>query len=1279
MGWVFQNHSFRFVLPLTILGLYTLAMMPWIAVIYERHRIDVVTKGRADLVAEGYRLEQLLLHQTDVKITDLERQLELHPGDPRLISSAILGGDGRVLASNRPEWSGGMVTRLGGIDGALVLDRMATDVMSTWTSQEERRIHGLFPHGQTTTFQDHQQPFSGSIYLELDLSAQHNDILRDLIRDVVLLWLLLLLATFTGGFLVHKKTRVQLSDSQRQYKTLTESVPVGIFRIDAEANCVFVNARCSEMTGLSEGQLQGHGWLGAFYPDDRERVEEEWNGAREDDRVFECEARLSRAQDPAPWVIVRAVPEKDAGGRTTGYVGTVTDIGSSEEVEAALQKTEHQLKDAQDYARLGYWDLDAQTGEAHWSEQLYRITGLEMSASVGTEVLSSIIDPRDREPVLASINRAIREGAHHHMKYRILTADTGERRWIECSARPVFDENGRVTRLQGIAQDVTEHKQAELKLEQALLRADQYLDVVGVMLLGLDRKGFITLLNRRGSEILGCPQEQALGLDWIQEFIPEADREEARRMLLAFEDAEPAVIKHVENTIITRQGEGRRIAWHNVLLKEPGGEISGILSSGEDVTSRRQTEESLRLAAGVFDNTHDGVIITDRDGCILNINEAFSKMTGYRRDQVLGKNPSIFKSGKHDSEFYQGMWQSIEEHGFWEGEITNRRADGELIFENLAISAVRDDSGNITQFVGVFSDISHLKAHQERLAWQAQHDILTGLPNRLLLAERMESAFKLAKRQHQLVANCILDLDKFKPINDEHGHEMGDQLLIQIAERLTLTVRSIDTVARLGGDEFVLILAGCNSVNEVEEILNRVQSQLRLPVRIGDHSLHVSSSIGISLYPANGEEADILLRRADKAMYVVKQSGKDSFRFFDQLEEQQAKAHRQFMNEMRTALKSDELGLLYQPTIDVHEGEVSGVKALVRWAHPRDGVLLPDRFLPQIETTRLAVELDQWVIGEALRQMRVWVSGGLDLSVSLNISAQTLLDPHSLIWLHDALAGIPEIDPSRIELEILESAALSDLQLVSETINAFRELGVSFALGDFGMGYSSLTFLKKLPVQVIKMDHTFVRGMLQDPDDLAIVEGMMGLAQAFNRSVVAEGVESAEHGRLLLSMGCQKLQGYGIAEPMPSDELEDWIRGFEIEDSWHRAESEFVAWDLSLLSADLFHRQWVRRILEHLDDAQDQGDDLLLDGNECRFGHWLNGPGSAAWGRLEVFTDVLPIHSKLHEIAQRLLIRAAGDDISATAKEKEKLLVLQEKLSGKLEELQTALSSESTH
>ena len=1273
MGWAFQHRSFRFVLPLTILGLYTLAMLPWIAVIYDQHRIEVMAQGRAELVAEGYRLEQLLQHQPDVKNTNLEQQLKLHPADPRPISSAIIDGDGLILASNRPAWSGGMITALEGIEGGQVLERIAARRMSTWTSQEQHRLHGIFPHGQTTSSRDIQQSLSGSIYLELDLSAQHDNIIRDLIRDVGLLWLLLLLATFTGGFLVHKKTRGQLSASQRQYEALTELAPVGIFRTDDEGNCVFVNARCSEMAGLAEEQLKGDGWLGAFYPDDRERVEEEWNKARENNVVFECETRLNGSEDPAVWVIVRAVPEKDAKGHTTGYVGTVTDIGSSEEVEAALQKTEHQLKEAQDHARLGYWDLDAQTGEAHWSEQLYRITGLDMSVSVGTEVLSGIIDPRDREPVLASIKRAIQEGAHHHMKYRILRADTGERRWVECSAKPVFDEKGRVIRLQGIAQDVTEHKQAELKLEQALLHADQYLDVVGVMLLGLDRNGSITLLNRRGSEILGCPQEQALGLDWIQEFIPEADREETRRMLLAFESAEPALIKHAENTIITRQGERRRIAWHNVLLKEPGGKISGILSSGEDVTSQRQTEESLRLAAGVFDNTHDGVIITDVDGSILNVNEAFSRMTGYRRDQVLGKNPSIFKSGKHDGEFYRGMWQSIEENGFWEGEITNRRMDGEPIYENLAISAVRDNLGNLTQYVGVFSDISHFKAHQERLAWQAQHDILTGLPNRLLLAERMESAFKLAKRQNQIVANCILDLDKFKPINDEYGHETGDQLLIEIAKRLTLAVRSVDTVARLGGDEFVLVLAGCNSVTEVEEVLTRVQSQLRLPVQIGEHSLHVSSSIGIALYPVNGEEADKLLRRADKAMYVVKQSGKDTFRFFDQLEEQQAKAHRQFMNEMRAALKGGELRLLYHPTIDVHQGEVSGVKALVRWEHPRDGLLLPERFLPQIESTRLAVELDQWVIGEAVRQMQAWGSGALNLSVSLNVGAHTLLDPNSLIWLRDALAGAPDLDPSRIELEILESSALSDLQLVTETINAYRELGVSFALGDFGTGYSSLTFLKKLPVQVIKMDHTFVRGMLQDPDDLAIVEGMMGLAQAFNRTVVAEGVETAEHGRLLLSMGCQKLQGYGIAKPMPPDELGDWIRGFEINDSWQQAESEFITWDLSLLSADLFHRQWVRRILERSGDAHDLGEDLLLDGNECRFGHWLNGPGSAAWGHLEAFRDIVSIHSKLHEVAQRLLIDAVGDDASALAEEKEQLLVLQEKLSDKFKQLQRAL------
>ncbi|MCP3871406.1 MAG: EAL domain-containing protein [Gammaproteobacteria bacterium] len=1265
MGLVSQHRSFRLALPLTILVLYTLAMAPWLLVTLEQHRGDVLARGRAELVTEGHRLEQLVLGLDDRAPATLERYLELRPGDSRLINSAFLGPDGGFVASNSSQWPDTPLNSIGAPVDKILENRQSAKKMEIWASRNNTLLHGLFPIDIP-----HQPEYlSGSVYVEYDLAAAYDEVTSDLFREAGLLWVLMALATLTGGFLMYQRAQGKLTTSQRQYQTLAELAPVGIFRTDLEGNCIFVNDRWRDITGVISPERMVGGWINAVYPDDRDRVEEEWHQAIENQEVFECKTRLSSSKTAADWVIVRAAPEQDGTGELTGYVGTLTELGSSEEIEDALQRTEHQLKDAQDHARLGYWSMDAQSQEAHWSEQLYRMTGLDMSCSAGPKSLSDMLDPRDRDKVLFSINRALCEGVGHHMEYRIHKVDTQEERWIECSARPVLGEDGQVLRLQGIAQDVTERKRVEVELERALLRADLYLEVVGVMLLGLDHNGRVTLLNNRGCEILGCRQEDVLGLDWVEEFVPEPEREQVRLLFLGLKNEEQELIKYVENTIITRRGEHRRIAWHNVRLKEADGLVSGILSSGEDVTSQRQTEESLRLAASVFDNTHDGVLITDAAGKILNVNASFTRMTGYPREQVLGRNPSMFKSGKHDWVFYREMWRALEENGFWEGEIINRRSDGEPLYETLAISTVYNEHGEVTQYVGVFSDISHFKEHQEHLAWQARHDILTGLPNRLLLAERITSAFELAKRRKQLVAICILDLDRFKPINDTYGHETGDQLLIEVARRLSLAVRSIDTVARLGGDEFVLVLAGCNSVTEVEEILTRVQSQLRLPFSVAEHSFRVSSSIGVAIYPVNGKDADNLLRNADYAMYGVKQSGKDSYRFFDQLEERQAKSHRQLMNELRGALKSDELCLLYQPKVDVHLGRVTGVEALVRWQHPRYGFLLPERFLPQIEMTHLAIETDQWVVSNVIRQMQAWISEGLDVSVNINLGALALLEPAFFQWFGTTLQNAPEIDPSRLELEISENVAFSDLELVNETIESYRELGVHFALGKFGTGSSSLTFLKKLPVQVVKIDQMFVSEMLQDSEYLAIVEGVMGLARAFNRSVVAQGVESAEHGRLLLGMGCSKMQGDGIAKPMTAVRFKEWITGFSMEPTWQEIESEVFSRDLSLLSADLFHQKWVERILASLGQPNKKpNDQLWLGDNECNFGRWLNSSGLAAWDHLEEVKVVEKLHQRLHQCAYSLLEQAMTHH-GGTQGEIEQLQELQGEFSSALQNL----------
>jgi diguanylate cyclase (GGDEF)-like protein len=451
--------------------------------------------------------------------------------------------------------------------------------------------------------------------------------------------------------------------------------------------------------------------------------------------------------------------------------------------------------------------------------------------------------------------------------------------------------------------------------------------------------------------------------------------------------------------------------------------------------------------------------------------------------------------------------------------------------------------------VGVFADISKIKENQRQLEYLAHYDPLTRLPNRVLLLDRMGQALAQAKRQKSFVAVCYLDLDNFKIINDAHGHQIGDRLLADIARKLATLVRGGDTVARLGGDEFVILLTDLFEVTEMEVVLARIMAGVADTGRF-DEQTQVTASIGVTLYPIDGSDADTLLRHADQAMYAAKQSGRAAYHIFNIDQDEKAQSHRQMLREIRRALNDGEFVLYYQPKVNMRRSVIVGAEALIRWRHPTRGLLSPAEFLPFVEGSDLSAEVDTWVLREALRQMSEWSAVDFRIQVSVNISARLLQLPGLDSRLQNAFAEFPAVAPTQLELEILETAALDDLQHVRNTILACERVGVSFAIDDFGTGYSSLSYLKLLPAKVLKIDRSFVASMLTDPEDMAIIEGILGLARAFKRNVVAEGVETPEQAKGLFMLGCDVAQGYGIARPMPAADLMPWANAFALDDAW---------------------------------------------------------------------------------------------------------------------------------
>ncbi|MDZ4252138.1 MAG: EAL domain-containing protein [Sulfuritalea sp.] len=600
-----------------------------------------------------------------------------------------------------------------------------------------------------------------------------------------------------------------------------------------------------------------------------------------------------------------------------------------------------------------------------------------------------------------------------------------------------------------------------------------------------------------------------------------------------------------------------RIKWVNERCEseyDEQGKALRSLGTVQDITAQKQAEAAIQLYASAFQHSAEAILISDADNRILAVNGAFTQLTGYASDEAIGRDPGFLATGQTPVAIYREMWTALKGSGSWQGEIWDRRKDGTVYPKWLSLSVVRDTVGEITHYIGGFADLSERKVAEQRITHLANHDALTGLFNRLSLKERLEQALATVRREHRALAVLFIDMDRFKAINDSLGHAVGDELLVEVARRLRDEMRDSDIVARLGGDDFVVVLTDVEGANAAARVADKLLRVLGQPYLIREHQLHSSPSIGVAFFPIDGEDGETLLKNADTAMYHAKSQGRNNVQFFTAAMNQAAIERLRLDHDLRIALEQGQFELHYQPKLEAcascegcdacdEQGcRVVGVEALVRWRHPRDGLIAPLKFIPVAEETGLILPLGEWVLDEACRQLRAWrVAGIAGVTMAVNLSAQQLGSPTLLRFVRETLIR-HELTGADLELEITESVVMDDPDASIGRLNALRELGVRLSIDDFGTGYSSLSYLKLLPIHTLKLDQSFVRDIESDPNDVAICTATIALAHNLGLTVVGEGVETEAQHRFLTSHGCDFLQGYLFSKPVVAAEALAFMR-----------------------------------------------------------------------------------------------------------------------------------------
>lgn len=767
--------------------------------------------------------------------------------------------------------------------------------------------------------------------------------------------------------------------------------------------------------------------------------------------------------------------------------------------------------------------------------------------------------------------------------------------WVHLYGSPISDPQGKPIGFLAFQMNMTQAKgaQKELILNEDRLRKWFNLSPIGIALTDFATGTFLEVNNTLLVQTGYKKEELLRGSHW--DLIPRNDyakKQEELRVLSTTDSYCPPY----KQSYRRKDGTTYPVIVNSILTSDASGS-DVIMSTIQDISEHNKYIETLQLMASVFQYSGEAIMITSKNSKILDVNNAFTVITGYSREEVLGKNPSILRSGKHTKEFYESIWKKVRTKGHWRGEIWNKSKDGSLYAELLSISAVPPKFDATEIYVAIFSDITLVKEQQSRLEYMAYYDVLTGLPNRRLLDKKIRESMIQARKLVYKIAVISIDLDGFKEINDTLGHNVGDELLRVLSQRWMQNIGENDILSRIGGDEFVVLMHDFDDINQIVMEIEQLLVATGLPISINGVQLKINASAGITIYPQDDlVDADHLLRQADQAMCQSKLAGKNCYHFFDIKQDRHARSHHESLDRIQKALTNREFVLFYQPKIDLRTGKLVGTEALIRWQHPQLGLLPPANFLPIIANNPLAIELGEWVIDTALCQIDSWREQGLSIPVSVNVDAIQLQDPDFISRLRILLDRHPGINSGQLELEVLETSLLEDLNLISDIVDTCKKMGVNFSLDDFGTGYSSILYLKRLSAKTLKVDQCFVRDMLLDPDDVTILNVLLILASSFCRDALAEGIETELHGEILLRIGYQYGQGYAIARPMPADKLQHWMSTWKLPSSWVGIKP--IKQDLMpVLIASIAFRAWHARVVTYLSGKSLQVPQSIL--NTC--------------------------------------------------------------------------------
>jgi len=1049
--------------------------------------------------------------------------------------------------------------------------------------------------------------------------------------------------------------RIKLREREDLLQLFIEHAPVALAMLDREMRYLAVSRKWLEIHNLNGRDLIGHSHYEIF-PNLPETFKKMHGTALSGEVVTLGEIALPRDDGSVQWMNRQIRPSLSGDGRVGGIIIFTENITERKRADTALRESEESLKEAQRIAGLGSYALDIRSGRWTSSEVMDEIFGIDAEFERTVEGWVGLIHPDDQAPMLAYFTDEVL-GQHKPFdrEYRIIRQSDSAVRWVHGIGRLEFDTDGRPVRMPGTIQDITGARQAQETLRESKHLLQLFIENAPVALAMFDREMRYISVSRKWLDDYHLVESEIIGRSHYEVVpdIPERWKDGHRRGLTGER-------VHVEEDRFDRaDGTVEWSRWEVIPWRAGDGSVGGIVLFAEDVTQRKAADDRLRLGATVFTGAREGITITDRTGKILEVNDAFTRITGFTRNEVLGLNPRVLQSGLHSKEFYENMWSALNREGHWSGEIWNRTKSGDIYPEMLTINSIHNAKGEVEQYVGLFTDITELKEKEQRLEHIARYDALTGLPNRALFADRLRQAMAHTHWKKGLLAVACFDVDGFKVINDRYGHATGDGLLTALAFRMKRALREGDTLARLGGDEFAAVILDLENNSACLATLNRLLAAAGEEAQIGEVMLRVSASAGVTFYPQDEDvDADVLLRQAGQAMYEAKLAGRNCFRMFDPSQDQIVRGRHENIEHIRQALAARQFVLYYQPKVNMRTGKVIGAEALIRWQHPERGLLPPGMFLPVIEDHPLAVELGEWVVETALTQMESWLAEGFELPMSVNVSAIELQVPDFADRLRTRLGAHPKVKPANLELEVVETSAVQDVMRTSQLLTACREIGVAIGLDDFGTGYSSLTYLKRLPANVLKIDQSFVRDMLEEPENLTILEGVLGLAAAFHRTVIAEGVETAEHGLMLLQMGCDLAQGFGIAASMPAREFRAWAAAWRPDPRWAdvpvvRAENRPV------LLATVEHRAWLGAL-----EACLQGKRAVpppLDANMCRVGMWLDDEKRSSRGTDSAVLAIESLHRQVHELAAEIVASQSDGPNSAGLARLRQLHYLQDK------------------